>query len=342
MTSPSWPRSDFVISLVGTTSGGKSTLANLLAGRRLLPVGVQETTTAVTEITHDPVQHAASVLSDGRTRKAFSTDEACCSWILNAMTGETRLVSVVAALEIGSFGWASQTHLIRLLGRRPLSPLGLSSRTSLVVRDLPGVQRADDELRLGLLRSSWNLGTTTICVFNSEETDIRKEQQMLGALADGLRADQVPLDSMVFVLNRADSFRRDATPEAALAESIRQRTAVIRAAFGRPDKAESKIVIVPLSAAAALVVELLRGTVARHSSAERSELLRRLASWASQLLPEEVLDLLPRRVDHWRRSQRAWVGQMLMERSGYPQLLMILRGHVRRFESGDSDLRACS
>jgi len=51
------------ISLIGTTSSGKSTIGNLLCGRYILPTGVQETTTLVIELAHNTNADKTTILT---------------------------------------------------------------------------------------------------------------------------------------------------------------------------------------------------------------------------------------------------------------------------------------
>ena len=91
----------FQLTLAGTTSSGKSTVFNLLAGRFLSPVGVQETTRALVDLFHDPEAAFPVGIDPVRGNLKFQDDRSCRQWLRSRLYSGAQRIEARAALGLG-------------------------------------------------------------------------------------------------------------------------------------------------------------------------------------------------------------------------------------------------
>jgi hypothetical protein len=323
------------LTAVGTTSSGKSTLLNLLSGRLLLPFEAQESPRVSVEIHHTPGRRDVLVRSPlGPDRPVFArTDEEARGAIERAVrealaAGAAGAVRVDAPVALGPGGSGWWQRLAAWVTGRPAAP-ALPEGRPLVLRDLPGyLSRGDAESLEVIARGI--AGATVLVVFNAEETDAGKEEELLRFVLGELRRQGQPRRRLFFVLNRIDAFARDGhRPHdlARRAERLERRVGeLVREEYEldeAPRPALHRLASLPALSAAALAG---RG---RHLSAGDRRYLLGLAGRFAALLPDEATEALPRAAARYcRRHLRRYCDGMAAA-SGWGEFRAALCRHAR-------------
>ncbi len=285
---------------MGTTSSGKSTIVNLLAGREIVPIGVQETTTIETRVVHR-FECDTPVVTYDRVAHRVAPGGSPAELVRHAFRATSEVVTVDAALD--STNW---------LGFSPVQ------RWALV--DLPGVRAAPRPLRAGPGAPGIPTADLVVCVFNAEETDEGKERLVVRSLA------HLPVGiPVLFVLNRADAFERDVEPSRARTEALARRARMI-AEVADADRSTPVVPLVARAAFASLASEPVTASARPHSR-------QALAEHASLLAPL-VLQGLPRDVARWSDVAAREVAAAVLKHSGANEFLGRLRILVRERISG--------
>jgi hypothetical protein len=329
------------ISLVGTTSGGKSTIGNLLSGHYLLPAGVQETTTSVIEICHDTQTRTREFLfSDAERRPLcearFSSNDAvvrhCIQEAMARADSSPEHISVRVRLRT-----RASSILRRLTGRACGPPVlhGMGIQNGFQIRDFPGFQHSGDTRSLQKLEGSFDDRGMMIYTFNAEETDDTKEDQLLGAILALLRRRRRNWRSILFVLNRIDAFRRDLDPTDSLQRALTKRQARIRRLISEnwgPAQPKDSPAIVALAAGPVFAAEML---CYRHGSvcADRELFEYQVTNSAYPLLPRHIQDLLPRSPSRWTKRQWRIARGSLRATSGLDAFMTVLAAQARRLRA---------
>jgi hypothetical protein len=315
------------ISLIGTTSSGKSTIGNLLSGHYVLPTGVQETTTGIIELSNDctapfPVLSFADLNGSRTFRIALRSDREIRERISHEMmdSGET---NAYIRLKLRML---SPAILRKWLTRRASIVEDLNIGHGFVIRDFPGFRDHHDITRFSLIERFIGLSDVIMFIYNAEETDADKEDRLLSFLFLLLQRQNRRWDKILFVLNRKDAFLRDKHPEGALRAACRDREfrvlKLIQETWGNKQSDDtSKIRFVALSAGPVLATELLWWRAGELSEADRAHLCDQVGKRTIQLLPESLRDTLPRSIDNWSRKEFLAVVQSIYRSSGVPELL---------------------
>jgi hypothetical protein len=301
---------EVVIATTGTTSSGKSTLANLLIGEALLPKAVQEMSAGVVTIQHDNRIHKLIV---SETRGATWPTG---TWETNSAEDvQKRLESTMQAYRdiLGDESGVAHTQvdppLVRIIwptmmGRR-LTKFGLPSGARLTIVDLPGLKYVDDNLNGDVMREQ---ARKALCIvaYNSFETDPRKQESLLRQVVDQVKALSGSPARMLFVLNRIDAFRNDRDPaasERAFTDRVtRQIRTGIRDALAEYTAEANTIEPIPLSSEPALYAVIAE----QNTTIEGNSVLRKLAKEYAVLFPDEDMDRLSRSPVDWTDDQRRW------------------------------------
>lgn len=293
-----------IISVVGTTSGGKSTLLNAIIGQWLLPTGVQETTQVATRIgfhrqprrwTVDRAGHTTQYADEGSLRSALRTER----------PGRD-------AISISAPRRASNSALLPFVTSK-----FIRGRAGVSLQDLPGIVSQSDDVHLALQRRILRESHVVVVVLNALEPNEVKTQQVVdlvtrGALSSGVRC--------VWVLGRVDECMTDDHDRERLAARRVALTESIWTARGKRPR------IHPVSARAALLASLvLRSTALRPADLEVIQ--RWLARDVSTLAPDLKLPRTP--PPAWSTALRFRVARRLWRASGVSSLDRALGKAVR-------------
>jgi hypothetical protein len=300
------------IDLVGATSSGKSTLANALVGRWLLPAGVQEVTRSPIQVRHTDDDTVRRLRFRGVTRTLDSD-----ALVRAALTEEMRL-------SVGPIVLTTQTEIGRTL-QATAGPRG-APRVAFMIVDHPGMRDPTDEERLRLIRRACRDGGLLIVVLDAEETDPTRELPILeaaiGAIVDGPPSRR---RRAVFVLSRCDVLLRDEDPQETERVVVERLLGVMRevARRQRPRARVPAFDLLPVAPRAALVAAALGTAAAWLDERDRTRLQHDLEQVAPVLLPWTLR--LPRSSARWSLSDREEVLRDLRVASGLPDVVAALR-----------------
>ncbi|MBO6042907.1 MAG: dynamin family protein, partial [Acetobacter sp.] len=216
---------ELVLATTGTTSSGKSTLANFLIGEAILPTGVQEMSAGLVKVKHSDKRSLTIPKTKGSTWKTGRWENPTASEV------RQRLAETMMAFreeenrnkEIEPVVFEVEWP-IRLAERK--EALGLPEGTQVTILDLPGLKAVNDERNGPIIQANIDKAFCLIA-YNAEETDKEKQKTLLNqvvnqvmALSYGEKGEDEErefrhnkssvssLSRMLFLLNRVDAFWR--------------------------------------------------------------------------------------------------------------------------------------
>ncbi|MBO7350393.1 MAG: dynamin family protein, partial [Acetobacter sp.] len=248
--------------MTGTTSSGKSTLANFLIGEQVLPAAVREMSAGLVKVKHSDKRSLTIPKTKGSTWKTGRWENPTASEVCQRLA-ETMMAfreeenrnkeiePVVFEVE-----WP-----IRVAERK--EALGLPEGTQVTILDLPGLKAVNDERNGPIIQANIDKAFCLIA-YNAEETDRVKQRTLLNqvvyqvmALSYGEKGEEKDknaekqkethrkgsassLSRMLFLLNRVDAFYRDKNPDVSLKKFKEDITAQIQERLKRdlPDHKE--------------------------------------------------------------------------------------------------------
>jgi hypothetical protein len=316
------------LATTGTTSGGKSSLVNLLCGASIMPVAVQEMNVGTVIIDHDPTVTSLKIpLVDGLP------PELSGEWTgLGPDEIRRRLTHVMDGYrqlrEEHREPPAPQIH-VRFPTRVGSKPelAGLPDGFRLRIIDLPGFKHIADEHNRRVIHDEIRPALCLV-TYNSEETDSIKQGILLDEIVDQVREIRGSPARMLFILNRIDVFRRDADWEghtrsliAKTMDKVRRSIADALPEFGEQ---AARLQGQPLSTGPALDAHVARA--GSHEDAIRA--LEHIDRVFHSLMPKEVEDL-PRSISKWAEQESRMIADSVWRESYGAAFDETLRLHVR-------------
>lgn len=319
------------INLVGTTSSGKSTVGNFLLGAKLLPVAVQEKTTAITEIVHEEGRKTPLWLNPAPTFECDSvaTARAMLERIMEE-AGERRRVPLRLAFctAIARKIWLRRwLHVLRSQNKDQGQSAG-ERAISLMLRDFPGFRHENHQESLDALQEL-RQGDVTIMVFDADATNDHLEEAFLQNLLTRHRATNGTLAGLLFVVNKIDAFFRDRHPEESVSRYIEEVRARITAAVrttGGETTADASPPTVPLVAGAAFHARALLDRPCIHCQDDMTEFRKQMAGHFIGRLDREVFAEQPAK---WRKRQWHRAAREILRDSHAETFLQALRSEIR-------------
>lgn len=317
-----------VIATTGTTSAGKSTLANLLIGDVLLPKAVQEMSAGVVEVKHSPDKRSLKISS---TRGAtWTTGE----WRdISADEIRRRLKDTMEVYRKRIDGQGSRLDAPRFeitwptrLGQSP-DRFGIPSNARISLLDLPGLKFIDDDINGHVVREQ-SKKALCIVAYNANETDPHKQDALLRQVVDQVKSLGGSPARMLFVLNKIDVFQKDDGPkESEQAFSDRVTTQIRHRLLEALPEYESEVMSilpVPLSSEPALYGVL----AARTTGEAQIEHLDSLEREYRIFFKKEDLKGFPRDHEEWSEWQRGWFLDQARQKSRVKEFEQHLREHI--------------
>ncbi|MBR2124511.1 MAG: dynamin family protein [Acetobacter sp.] len=168
---------ELTLATTGTTSSGKSTLANFLIGESILPSAVQEMSAGLVKITHSDKRRLTIPQTQGATWETGTWEN------LSASDVRDRLEATMNAFRVEEEKNKNIEPVlfdvewpIRLAERK--KELGLPEGTQFTILDLPGLKAVNDERNGPVIRA--NIAKAFCLVaYNAEETDKVKQKTLL-------------------------------------------------------------------------------------------------------------------------------------------------------------------
>ena len=311
-----------ILATTGTTSSGKSTLVNLLCGAEILPVAVQEMSAGVVTVEYSETPALAIHDTPGAMWECGRWENLSDGDIYDRL--DRLMKTYLQSKEDEQTGVACPQSTIyypfRLVKESNL--LDLPPGTTVKIMDLPGLAYVGDEGNAAVIRNSRD--ALCLVTYNSAETDRYKVAKLLDEVVEQVKELGGSPARMLFVLNRIDVFRTDKDwPESE--ERFVQRTEKdIKAKLADylpeyTDEIEN-VQIVKLSALPAL---LSLGMKSDRFAATR------LDKNFNFLIPEDILDDLPRNVQKWSEYECGRVADAVWQTAYADRFHDDLKNHIQ-------------
>lgn len=216
------------LATTGTTSGGKSSLVNLLCGAEIMPVAVQEMSAGTVIIDHHPTSRILKIPKIEGLPDDYSgewkdlPDLEIRSKLQKVMDGYRQLRDENREPPAPRIEVKYPTRL----GMRPEAK-GLLHGFRLRIIDLPGFKYVADDHNKKIIRDEIKPALCLV-TYNSEESDPVKQKILLDEVIDKVRELRGSPARMLFILNRIDVFRRDENWEAQTEKFTQKITNIIR------------------------------------------------------------------------------------------------------------------
>ncbi|OQW92405.1 MAG: hypothetical protein BWK78_01800 [Thiotrichaceae bacterium IS1] len=318
------------LATTGTTSGGKSSLVNLLCGAEIIPVAVQEMSAGTVVIDHHSTKRSLKIPPVAGLPADYSGE-----WSdLSDKDIRHRLQKVMDSyrqLREENREPSAPRMEIQYPTRLGLHPelAGLPEGFKLRIIDLPGLKYVADEHNRQVIREEIKPALCLV-TYNSEETDPNKQQRLLEEVVEQVRELRGSPARMLFVLNRIDVFRRDENWQEQtknFTNKVRQkiRTAVAQS-LPEYQKQANEINAQPLSTYPALCAYQVLTSDSEELCVQS---LEKIDSHFRALMPEELVDELPRKISKWRETERKQVAEAVWRSSYGHGFDETLRGHIQ-------------
>ena len=311
------------LATAGTTSGGKSTLVNMLCGAEIMPTAAGEMSAGVVQIDHHPTRwHLRIKATRGATWE-------CGEWFnLSDDDIRQRLASLAHAYnevreEVNEpdCPQVELTYPMRLANADILRlPAGFKFR----ILDLPGLRRTADESNSEIIRRC----REALCfvTYNSAEPNKNLQERLLEEVVALVKELGGTPARMIFVLNKIDVFHNDRNwPESEnefVTEMSGKITDALQQAFPEQMEEVSHLNILRLSSLSGLYALLLR------RPAPFSDALQRRIGLMKSLLSEETMEALYVPPKVWDERRRELMAQDF-EKAAYADVFIdSLRDHI--------------
>ncbi len=311
-----------ILATTGTTSSGKSTLVNLLCGAEILPVAVQEMSAGVVTVEYSETPALAihdtpgAIWECGRWENLSDADiydrlDRLMKTYLQSKEDEQTGVACPQSTIYYPFRLVKESNLLDL-------PPG----TTVKIMDLPGLAYVGDEGNAAVIRNSRD--ALCLVTYNSAETDRYKAAKLLDEVVEQVKELGGSPARMLFILNRIDVFRTDKDwPKSE--ERFTQRTEKdIKAKLADylpeyKDEIED-IQIVKLSALPALLSLTIEGDRSAGTKLDKE---------FNFLIPEDILDDLPRNIEKWSGHDRQRVSDSVWKSAYADHFHTDLKSHIQ-------------
>lgn len=316
-----------ILATTGTTSSGKSTIVNLLCGADIMPRMTQEMSAGVVYIHHS--------IDGNRKLNIHQTERAlweCGQW--NNLSDDQLRERLTKTMDIFNENKGVNqpepphieiTYPIACFNNKGLLPLSkIPESTKFKLMDLPGLRNTQDIANSEVIKKCKD--ALCLVAYNMEETDEQRRSELVEQVLEQVKNMGGSPARMLFILNRIDAFNKDQEPERRREEHVRKVKTEIRDLLHRElgELRESGILdnlsYSRLSALPALYVQSIRnGDIGSVKDLERH---------FSPLIPNNILDDLPRRVENWEEQDIKRVGDAVWEKSYAKDFFFTLDKHI--------------
>jgi hypothetical protein len=316
------------LATTGTTSGGKSSLVNLLCGAEIMPVAVREMSAGTVIIDHDPTARLLRIPPVEGLPPELSGEWPDLPDV--AIQHQlTKLMDAYRQLREEHREPPAPRVILQYPTRIGMRPelVGLSKGFQVRIIDLPGFKYVADEHNRQVIRSEIR-PALCLMTYNSEECDPVKQQVLLDEIVDQVRELRGSPARMLFILNRIDVFRRDRDWRERMHEfcdkTMQKVRRSIAAALPEYGNQAAQLHGQPLSTGPALYAYQ-----ALTSPHERAILaLERVDRFFRFLMPEEAQDL-PGRISKWSAHDCKMIAEAVWRASYAADFDQTLRQHVQ-------------
>ena len=323
---------EITLAIAGTTSSGKSSLVDLLCGADIMPVHSQEISAGTVSIQHNTQSKKIHV------KKTENAVWECGQWDnLTDHEIRARLIQIMSAYNnIRDENKIDQpiespqvviNYPLRI--NQDIESFGLPKSFKFQLLDLPGLRHINDQGNSTVIRKA----KSALCLvtYNSEETDETKQEYLLKQIVEQVKEFGGSPKRMLFVLNRIDAIIRDVPPsqyESEINKFVTKMTAKIKTCLANelPEYYDDiqEIQVTKLSTRPALYAHLIKP-----GNEQWVNYAKELDAKYAFLIPEEILDDLPRQTQKWDTNERAAVSDAVLKTSYASDFEGSLQTHIR-------------
>ncbi|QED29972.1 hypothetical protein FRD01_22595 [Microvenator marinus] len=324
-----------VLATTGTTSSGKSTIANVLVGDALLPKAVQEMSAGVVTIEHDQIRRLK--VTDTKNAK-WETGE----WTdLSAEEIQDRLAKLMEAYRNALDGLAPHeceeieppSCTVQWPTRLGLNAdaFGLPKGCKIRILDLPGLKYVDDNLNGDVVKREAK-GAMCIVAYNSYETDANKQAALLNQVVDQVKVLGGSPARMMFILNRIDAFLTDPNPEESEKVFTHRVTHAVQSKLREalPEYADEIKKILPLGFSSEPALMTLMADNPNSSAESQETAISNLDKHYNALFPREFLNELPRSASRFSAQEKKEFVQIGSKGARLDRFEATLRDHIAK------------
>ena len=288
-----------ILATTGTTSSGKSTIVNLLCGADLMPRMTQEMSAGVVYI-HNSYDNK-NTLTIHNTEGALWE---CGEWFdLSDSEIRTKLTTAMDTYNANKGITELQPPHIELsyplacLNNPKLLALSnLPKDTQFKLMDLPGLRNQQDNTNAETIKNCRD--ALCLVAYNMEETDENRRLELVQQVLQQIKQMGGSPARMMFILNRIDAFLSDHEADRRRDEHVSKvKTEITDILYKElPEHRDTldSLTFSPLSSLPALHAQLINSIDSRIDAANE------LDKHFNSLIPEDLLDDLPRRISAWK------------------------------------------
>ncbi|MCX7107646.1 MAG: dynamin family protein [Methylococcales bacterium] len=317
-----------ILATTGTTSSGKSTIVNLLCGADLMPRMTQEMSAGVVYIHNSP--------DNKRILNIHKTDGAlweCDEWHdLSDSEIRNKLTTVMDSFNTNKhIGQLASPHIeltypLACFNNPELLALSnLPKSTQFKLMDLPGLRNHQDNTNAQVIKSCRD--ALCLVAYNMEETDENRRIELVQQVLQQIKHMGGSPARMMFILNRIDAFLSDHEADRRRDEHIdKVKTEITDILYKElPEHRDTleNLTFSPLSSLPALHAQLIKSVNDRIHSADE------LDKHFNSLIPEELLDDLPRRISSWKDHDFQRINEVVWNNSYGAEFFKQLDNHIQ-------------
>lgn len=318
------------IAVTGTTSSGKSSLINLLCGADIMPRMAGEMSAGLVSIyhisPHTPSQVIIHETQDARWQCGTWTDLAdkeiseCLTRCMDSYNQCRHEQNPPAYPKIDVY------YPISYFLNTELNAMGLPTTTRFRLLDLPGLKNSTDELNKEVFKECKE--ALCLVTYDMAETDPEKRKNLINEVLTQIKSMGGALNRMLFVLNRIDVYDKDREAERRKNEIEQTVLAEIKTVLVKnlPEYKHlvNDICFSRLSSLPALyAMQLIQGKSTFNTA-------NSLEKHFAFLIPESIIDDLPRKKEKWSEHDFHRVGVAVLENCYANTFFTVLSKHIQK------------
>lgn len=316
------------IATTGTTSSGKSTVVNMLCGHEIMPVLATEMSAGVVTINHSEIRvlrildTPAAVWECGEWYNL--TDDEIRQKLMDAMEqyNDKRDTADEPACPLIELDFPTRIGLHSDM-------LGIPKNFKIKILDLPGLKFVGDNGNMKVIRNCRE--ALCLVTYNSDETDEKLQENLLKEVVNQVKELGGSPARMLFILNKIDVFLRDENPienQNKFVDKIGGRIKrELLKALPEYENGINGINTIKLSSLPALLSLKIRNN---EKQEERYVAAKKIDDIFGGLIPEEIIDDLPRRVDRWKDIDFARVSDAVWSTSYAQEFEEYFKDHIEQ------------
>jgi len=288
-----------ILATTGTTSSGKSTIVNLLCGADLMPRMTQEMSAGVVYIHNSTDNNSTLTIlnTEGALWECGHWFNLSDSEIRNKLTNVMDTYNANKGIQQIQPPHIELSYPLACFNNPELLALAnLPKDTQFKLMDLPGLRNQQDNTNAETIKNCRD--ALCLVAYNMEETDENRRLELVQQVLQQIKHMGGSPVRMMFILNRIDAFLSDHEADRRRDEHISKvKTEITDILYKElPEHRDTleSLTFSPLSSLPALHAQLIKSIDSRIDAANE------LDKHFNSLIPEDLLDDLPRRISAWK------------------------------------------